>query len=85
MTRLCTQACMVNAAMCFDILRRRMAELKKAERAALLAALIAYVLPTDGHEGYAKASATTLHRSPEDSILQHFFVSVSDHATATHL
>ena len=39
-------------------LRRRMAELRKAERAALLAALVAYQLPTSGHEGYAKASTT---------------------------
>jgi hypothetical protein len=38
------------------MLRRRMAELRKAERAALMAALVAYELPADGHEGYAKVS-----------------------------
>ena len=35
---------------------RRLAELRKGERAALLTALVEYALPATGHEGYAKVN-----------------------------
>jgi hypothetical protein len=37
---------------------RKVSEMRKAERAALLAALTEYRLPASGHEGYAKAEVT---------------------------
>jgi predicted Rossmann fold flavoprotein len=37
---------------------RRTAELRRSERAALLEALVGYVLPWTGHEGYKKAEVT---------------------------
>jgi predicted flavoprotein YhiN len=38
--------------------RRKLSELRKGERAALVDALTRYVLPVAGHEGYAKAEVT---------------------------
>jgi predicted flavoprotein YhiN len=40
------------------VLCRKLSELKKTERAGLLAALTTYVLPVTGSEGYAKAEVT---------------------------
>lgn len=37
---------------------RKLAELRKSERAALVAALTQYALPITGHEGYAKAEVS---------------------------
>lgn len=55
---------------------RKLSELKKGERAALVAALTQYTLHVSGHEGYAKAGAPPpfIQSSIFAALLQHISV-----------